>query len=327
MIRILLLAAIALYAHGNALAQRAAQKGDGDFPNKPVRMVAGWPAGGGSDLIARVVCIQLSRSLGHPVIIDNRQGAGNSVASEIVANSAPNGYTLQFVNANHTLNQFVYGKLRYDIVKDFAPISQVSTSALVLVTNASFPATSLKDLIAMAKAKPGSLSAGTSGTAGSGAVTTEIFRLVSGLNFLVVPYKGGAPAMVALLQGEIQFAIGTQATTMGFIKSGKLKVLATSSKTRLAHLPGVPTFDEHGLKGLELGPWEGIIAPAQTPSAVIDRVYRDVVKALKTPEVLESLSSQGIEPVGSTPAEFNTHIRQQLETFSRVYDGGKIRRE
>ena len=326
-IRIAVLALAMVGMQGTASAQKTLQGGDSEYPSRPIRMVAGWPAGGGSDLIARLVANHLSKGLGQPVVIDNRQGAGNSVASEIVANSPPNGYTLQFVNANHTLNQFVYGKLPYDTEKDFAPISQVTTSALVLVVSASFPAATLKELIALAKAKPGALGAGTSGTSGSGAVTTDIFRLVSGMDFLVVPYKGGAPAMVGLLQGEVQFAIGTQATTMAFIKSGKLKVLATSSKTRLRHLPNVPTFTEHGLTGLDLGPWEGIIAPAQTPVPIIDRMYREVVKVLKLPEVVDHLAAQGIQAVGSTPAEFASHIKQQLATFNRVFVGGKIQRQ
>jgi len=307
-----------------ATAQDRAQKADSDYPVRPIRMIAGWPAGGGSDLIARVVAVRLSEGLGQQVIIDNRQGAGNAIATEITARAVPNGYTLQFVNANHTLNPFVYGKQAFDIERDFVPITQVAKSALVLVTTTGFAANSLKELMAMARAKPGSLGTGTSGSSGSGAVTTALFKQVSGLDFLIVPYKGGAPAMVALLQGEVQFAIATQATAMGFVKAGKLKVLAAGSDKRLPHLPDVPTFLENGLTGLDLGPWEGIIAPARTPSAIVDRVYRESLKALKHPEVLKSFAGQGIEPVGSSPDEFAAHIKRQLTTFSRIFKDGKI---
>ncbi len=307
-----------------ASAQGRLQAGDSDYPSRPIRVVAGWPAGGGSDVVVRLLASQLSQSLGQQIIIDNRPGAGNSIASAIVAKAPPNGYTLQFVNANHTLNPFVYGKLPYDTERDFAPISQVTRSALVLVVSASFPVASLKDLIAMAKDKPHTLSAGTSGTAGAGAVTTEMFKLVSGMDFLVVPYKGGAPAMIGLLQGEVQFAIATQATAMGYIKNGRLKVLASSSEKRLPHMPDVPTFLELGLAGLDLGPWEGVIAPAKTPRVIIDRLYRELAKALKQPDVLANFAAQGVEPVGSTPDEFAARIRHQLDSFGRIFKDGKI---
>jgi tripartite-type tricarboxylate transporter receptor subunit TctC len=301
-----------------------AAAGAGDYPSRPIRMVAGWPAGGGSDLIARVVCNQLSVELGQQVVVDNRAGAGNTIASDIVTKAPPNGYTLQFVNANHTLNPFVYGNLPYDTERDFIPISQVSRSALVLVVNGGSPIGSMKELMSIAAQKPGSLSAGTSGTAGSSAVTTDLFKRVSGLDYVIVPYKGGGPAMLALMSGEIQFAIATQATAMGFIKNGKLKPLGVSTEKRLPYMPGVPTFLEHGLQGLDLGPWEGIIAPAKTPQAVIDKVHAAVVRALKAPELLASYAAQGIDPVGSTPAEFAAHVRKQLETFKATFKGRKI---
>lgn len=301
-----------------------AAAGASDYPSRPVRMVAGWPAGGGSDLIARVVCNALSIQLGQQVIIDNRSGAGNTIASEIVAKAPPNGYTLQFVNANHTLNPFVYGNLPYDTERDFIPISQVSRSALFLVVSGGSSIGSMKELMSVIAQKPGALSAGTSGTAGSSAVTTDLFKRVSGLDYVIVPYKGGGPAMLALMGGEIQFAIATQATAMGFIKNGKLKALGVSTEKRLPYMPDVPTFLEHGLQGLDLGPWEGVIAPAKTPKEILDKVHAAVVRAMKSPELLASYAAQGIEPVGSTPAEFAAHIHKQLEMFKTMFKGRKI---
>jgi tripartite-type tricarboxylate transporter receptor subunit TctC len=302
-----------------ALAQACAVAAN--YPERPIRVVAGWPAGGGSDVVARLICSQLSASLGQQVLVDNRAGAGNSIASEIVAKAPANGYTLQFVNANHTLNPFVYEKLSFDTERDFSPVSQVTRSALVLVVNAGLAVGSVKDLAALIHARPDTLAAATAGTAGSGAVTTEVLKRLTGMPFIVVPYKGGGPAMVAVVQGESQFAIASQASAMPFIKSAKVKVLATASRQRPAHLADVPTFQEAGLPAIDLSPWEGIIAPAKTPPAIVDLIYRHAVRALKQPEVLSTLAASGIEPVGSSPQEFREHIHQQLLTLRRVLKG------
>ncbi|OGA42316.1 MAG: hypothetical protein A3G24_11540 [Betaproteobacteria bacterium RIFCSPLOWO2_12_FULL_62_13] len=320
-------AAVALVMLGlqaGAAAQSRLHTSDSDYPSRPIRIVAGWPAGGGSDHIARIVAKHLTEGLGQQVIIDNRPGAGHTIALTIVANASPDGHTLQMVNANYTLNPFIYGKQPYDIKRDFAPVTQVVSHPLVLVVSASLPVASLKDLIAMAKAKPGALSAGTGGTAGAGAVTTEMFRYVSGTDFVTVPYKGGAQAQLAVVQGEVQFMIGTMTTTMPAIQSGKLKVLATSSKRRLPFFPDVPTFVESGLAGLDIRPWEGIVAPAKTPRPVIDRLHGEVVKMLKLPDIQAQLAKTSSEPIGSTPAEFSTQIQHQLQLFARIFRGGKI---
>lgn len=305
-------------------AQSASKSNASDYPVRPIRMVAGWPAGGGSDIIARAVSHQLSLILGQQVFVDNKVGAGNTIASDFVAKAAPDGYTLQFVNANHTLNAFVYDHLTYDTEKDFSPISQVSASALILVANLTLPVSSFKELMSLAKAKPGTLNAGTGGTAGSGAVTTEIFKKVSSMPFVTIPYKGGAEAILALIRGDIQFSIISQASSLSFVKSGKLKVFATSSKKRLTYLPDVPTFRELGLAGLDLGPWEGVIAPATVPQAIIEKLHIEIVRALRQTELVTSFSLQGVEVVGSSPVEFGDHIRDQMATFRQAFRGGKI---
>ena len=297
------------------------------FPSRPIRLLLGVPPGGGTDVLARIVANEFLRNLGQPVVLDNRPGAGHTIASEIVASAQPNGYTLQMANANHTLNPFVYDKLPYDTERDFTFITQIVTQPLVLVVNASFPVSSTKDLIAMAKAKPGALSGGTAGTAGAGALTMQMFRQQTGTDFVVVPYKGGAQAVVGVLQGEVQFFFSSMTTSMAAIKSGRLKVLGTSSKVRLASLPDVATFQEAGLQGLDFAPWEGFIAPARTPRAVVDRLHREVVRLLKLPDVLASLAAGGSYPVGSSPDEFAAEIRHQLDLFSRVFKTAKIKRE
>ena len=321
--RIYLAAILMAGLHGGAFAQ-GAPKGGADYPNKPVRLVAGFAAGGGSDNVCRPLSIQMSMGLGQQVIIDNTVGAGNSIASEFVARSVPDGYTIQCVNANHTLNAFVYDNLPYDTERDFTGISQFSSSALILVGSLSLPANSVKELIALAKAKPNTLNAGTSGTAGSGAVTTAILKQKTGMPFVIIPYKAATEAMLGLVRGDLQFAVASQASAMSLLKSGKLKVLAVHSKNRLAHMPDVPTLEESGLPGLDLGPWEGVIAPVKTSPAIIDRLYREIVRSLKQPELLKVFTALGVEPVGSSPAEFNEHIRGQLALFRQTFKDGKI---
>ena len=310
-----------------ASAPVALQGSDGDYPSRPIRMIIGNPPGGGSDLLARVVSNELSKSLQQRVVIDNRPGAGHIVASEIVAKALPNGYTLQWVNANFTFNPFVYGKLPYDTERDFAPVSQLATQPLVLVVTPSFPVATVKDLIAMARAKPGALSASTAGTAGVAAMTTAMFRLQTGTDYVIVPYQGGAQAMLALLRGEVQFSFSTTASGMESIRNGRVKVLATSSKQRLAYLPDAPTFVESGLTGLDIAPWDGILAPAKTPRAIIDRLHRELVKALGLPNVLAHAAASGSETIGSTPDEFAAEIRRQLEMFDRLFKAGIIKRQ
>ena len=300
---------------------------DNDYPVKPIRMLVGVPPGGSTDLVARIVASEFLKTFGQPVIIDNRPGAGHSIASAIVAKSAPNGYTLQMVNANHTQNPFIVGNLPYDTQRDFMPITQVVTQPLVLIVNASLPVASVKELIAMAKAKPGTLTGGTAGAAGAGALTMLMFQRQSGTDFVTVTYKGGGPALTALISGEVQFYFASMTASLGAIKSGKVKVLGTSSKTRLPSLPEVPTLLESGLVGLDFAPWDGMVAPARTPRAIIDRLYREVSRLLKLPDVLAKLSAAGSYPIGNTPDEFATEIKHQLDVVSRVFKTEKPKRE
>lgn len=310
----------ALTLHDARAAQ--APPTDANYPVRPIRIVAGWSAGGGSDVLARLLTNQLSMSLGQQVIIDNRVGAAHTIASDIVVRAAPNGYTLQMINANHTINPFVYPKLPYDTERDFAPVSQLTRNTLVLVANAALPVANVKELIALVHSKPDSVAVATAGVAGTGAVATEALKRLSGMPFIIVPYKSGGPAALAVMQGESQLMIATQSSSMPFIKSGKLKVLASMSKKRLPLFEDVPTFQEAGLPALDLAPWDGLAAPAKTPPAIIDLVHRHVVKALTQPEVASSLASHGFEIVASTPAQFREHIRQEIAMLGQVLKGG-----
>jgi len=309
----LVLAALGLPAVASAQDETAQA-----YPSRPIRMLLGVPPGGGTDVLARIVGNHLSVRFGQPVIIDNRPGAGHSIATGMVARARPDGHTLMMANANHTLNPFVYAKLPYDTVRDFAPVTQVVTQPLVLIVHPSFPATSVKDLIAMARASPGKLTAGIAGTAGAGAIAMEIFKRVSKTDFVIVPYKGGAGALLAVLQGEAQFFFASMTTGMGAIKSGKVKILATSSRSRLPGYADVPTLLESGLPGIDVTPWEGLLAPAGTPRAIISRLHAEIASMLKQPEVLARLSDLGSAARGSTPEEFAAEIRQQLELFGSI---------
>jgi tripartite-type tricarboxylate transporter receptor subunit TctC len=298
---------------------QAATPAGADYPTRPIRMLLGVPPGGGTDVLARIVSSDFLKHMGHPVIIDNRPGAGHAIASEIVAKAPPNGYTLLMANANHTLNPFVYDKLPYDTFRDFTFVTQVVTQPLVLVVNSTAPVNSIKELIALAKAKPGSLSGGIAGTAGAGALTMQVFRRQTGTDFVIIPYKGGAQAIMGVMQGEVHFFFSSMTTGMAMIKQGKLKVIGTSSVKRLEMMPDVPTFREAGLTGLDFSPWEGILAPAGLPRAVSDKIHREVVRMLKQPEVLANLAAGGSYPVGSSPDEFTAEIRTQLESFGKAF--------
>ena len=291
---------------------------DYDYPNKPIRMLVGVPPGGSTDLVARIVASEFLKTFGQSVIIDNRPGAGHSIASAIVAKSAPTGYTLQMVNANHTQNPFFIENLPYDTQRDFTPITQVVTQPLVLIVNASLPVASVKELIAMAKAKPGTLSGGTASAAGAGALTMLMFKLRSGTDFVIVPYKGGGPTLNALISGEVQFYFASVTTSWGAIKSSRVKVLGTSSTKRMSSMPEVPTLLESGLAGIEFAPWDGMVAPAKTPRTIIDRLYREVSRLLKLSDVLAKLSEAGSYPIGNTPDEFAAEIKRQMDVVSRV---------
>ena len=299
-------------------AQRTSTAQD-SYPSKPIRMLLGVPPGGGTDVLARIVSSEFLKSMGHPVIIDNRPGAGHAIASEIVAKAPPNGYTLLMANANHTLNPFVYDKLPYDTEKDFTFVTQVVTQPLVLVVSATSSINTIKDLIASAKTKPGAMSGGTAGTAGAGALTMQVFRKNTGTDFVIIPYKGGAQATMGVIQNEVQFFFSSMTTGMAMIKSGKLKVIGTSAKKRLESMPDIPTFREAGLNGLDFSPWEGILAPAKTPRAITEKLHREIVKMLKQPEVLSTLAAGGSYPVGSSPEEFTADVHAQLETFTKVF--------
>ena len=297
----------------------------GAYPDRPIRLVVPVTVGGGTDIVARVIAGNLARELNQQIVIDNRAGAGGIIGTDMVAKATPDGYTLLFGYASHTITPYLGGSIPYDPAGDFSAVSEVATQPLLLTVNTSLPVSSVKELIALAKAKPGQLRAAAPGLGGTGHIATEIFKLETGVDIPTIIYKGGGPAQLALMQGEVHLIFATSASAMPQIKTGRVKILATSSAKRLGYAPEVPTFAEVGLPAVSVSPWQGILAPAKTPRTVVDKLYRSVVTVLKQPEMAERLRATGSDPVGSAPAELNAKIKKELEYFGRVIKTANIR--
>lgn len=302
----------------DAIAQTVIGKDSYPYPNRSIRMIVPVAPGGSTDIVGRIVSRKLSEGLGHQVVVDNRPGASGMIGSEVVAKSTPDGYTLLFAFATHTTTPFLYSKVPYDTLKAFAPVSLVATQPLVLVVSSSLSVDSVKSLIALARSRPGQLNSGVATAGGGGHLALELFKKASGTDIVSVFYKGGAPAQLALISGEVQMAFATTAQVLPQLKSGRIKALATTSRQRLSYLADVPTLAETGLKDVDIVPWQGILAPASTPSSVIERLHSEVVKLLKAPDTLELLAASGSDPVGSTPAEFSAWIRRELTLLGPV---------
>jgi tripartite-type tricarboxylate transporter receptor subunit TctC len=282
-------------------------------------------AGGVTDILGRVVASKLSDRLGQQVIVDNRPGASGIVGSQIVAKSAPDGYTLLMVFPSHPVNPSLYPDIPYDTAKAFAPITMVSAVAPVLIVNGQFPARSMKDLIAMAKAKPGQLNHGSVGSGSMGSLAAELLRTLAGFQFTQVNYKGSPQALTALMSGEIDFyLIGSAGTVVPQVKAGRIRALGVGAKQRIAVLPDVPAIGET-VPGYEARGWNGILAPAGTPKSIIDRLHQEIVKVVRSPEFAQVLTGEGATAVGNTPAEFDAIIRADLTKWAKIIKENGIR--
>jgi len=297
------------------------------YPTKPIRLVVPFPAGGTTDILARAVAQKLSETLGQQVIVDNRPGAGGNIGSELVARSAPDGYTLLMGTVGtHAINVSLYPKLPYDPVKDFTPIVLVAGVPNVLVVNPSLPARSVAELIAYAKANPGKLNFASSGSGTSIHLSGELFKVLTGVQMTHVPYKGSAPALTDLVGGQVQLMFDNLPSSLAFIKAGKLRALAVTSKTRAAALPDVPTMVEAGVPDFEASSWFGILAPAGTPRDIVVRINAEVAKWLATPDAREKLAGQGAIAAGGAPEDFARHIASETAKWARVVkaSGAKV---
>ena len=288
------------------------------YPSKPIRMIVASAPGGGTDLAARVVAQKLAVALGQPVIIDNRAGAAGNIAADIAAKSQPDGYTLIMVSASHAINATLYRKLPYDTLKDFAPVSQVTGSAYVFAVNPSLPVQSFTEFITLAKARKGKLSYASSGNGQAGHLAMELLKTLAGFEALHVPYKGGGPAMLNLIAGQVDAFISSPPAAVPQVKAGKVRALAVTSLKRSDLLPDVPTIAESGFPQYEVNGWNGLLAPAGTPAVIVNRLQSEVAAALKQPDVRERMASNGLDAVGSTPAQYSALIQAEIGKWAKV---------
>jgi tripartite-type tricarboxylate transporter receptor subunit TctC len=297
------------------------------FPAKPVRVIVPFAPGGATDVVFRLLAPRLSENLGQQALIENRAGGGSTIGMDAVARSAPDGYTIGVANLSFAVNPSLMAKLPYDTERDFAPVSLVTIVPLAISVHPSVPARSVKELIALAKAKPGSLQYASSGNGSATHMATELFKVLTGTDIVHVPYNGGGPAVIAVVGGQVPIYTGSIPSQLQHIKSGKLVVLAVTSSTPDPSLPGIPTVAEAGVPGYEAVEWQGIVVPTGTPDPVIERLNRAIVESVKAPDFNERLAGVGAHAVGSTPAEFANYLKKELATWSRVIKATGIKIE
>ena len=295
------------------------------FPQRPVRWIAPFPPGGAADIVSRLIGQKLTEAWGQQIVVDNRPGAGGNVGTEIAARAAPDGYTVVLVPATFTTYPSLTKKPAYDPLKDFTPITLVSSSPTILVVNPSLPVKNVQDLIALARAKPGELNYASSGIGASAHMAAELFKSMTKTNIVHVPYKGQPPALLDLMSGRVQIMFPNIPVALPHIKSGRLRALAVSTAKRSALFPELPTIAESGLPGFEVLQWSGLMAPAGTAKGIVAKYQRDIAKTLKLPDVRQSLKSQGFEAVGNTPAEFSDYIRAEIRKWAKVIREAGIR--
>jgi tripartite-type tricarboxylate transporter receptor subunit TctC len=297
------------------------------YPTKPIKMIVPFPPAGSTDISARAVAGKLGERLGQPVIIENKPGAGGNIGTDVAAKAAPDGYTIVVGTVGtHAINQSLYSKMPYDNIKDFAPIVLLATTPNVLVMPNSFPAKSVKDVIAMAKAKPGELTFASSGSGTSIHLSGELFNSMAGTKMQHIPYKGSAPMLIDLMSGQVNMAFDNLSASMVHIKAGKIKALATTGATRSPALPDLPTISEAGLPGYDSTSWNAVYAPAGTPRAIIDRLNHELNAILQSPETRKFFAEQGAEAGGGTPEQLATFTKAETAKWAKVVkeSGAKV---
>ena len=288
------------------------------YPVKPIRMIIPAAPGGGVDTIGRALGQKLFESLGQPVVADNRAGAGTMIGSELTAKAPPDGYTFLMVTNSHAINASVQKNLKYDPVKDFSEVSLLAISPYLLIVHPSVPAKSVRELVALARKRPGELLFASAGAASATHLAGELFKSMAKINITHVPYKGGTPAVIDLTGGHVQMMFNNLISVMALAKSGRLRALAVTSAKRLPLLPDLPTVAEAGLPGYEAASWYGALLPAGTSAQIVAILNRELVKAIKTPDVRDRLVSEGAEVIGSTPEEFAQYMRIDIERWRKL---------
>jgi tripartite-type tricarboxylate transporter receptor subunit TctC len=299
-----------------------------NYPTKPLRFIVPFPPGGGNDTIARLVAQKLSAAIGQQVIVDNRPGAGGTIGAEAAARSPADGYAMFLAGvATHGINPNMRKKMPYDPLKDFEAVSLIASAPLLVVVHPSLPVKNVKDLIAVAKAKPGQINYASNGPGSSSHLAVELFDMMAGVKMTHVPYKGLAPALTDLLSGEVSVMFSSAVAALPQVKAGRLRAIAMTGSKRSAAIPNVPTVAEAGLPGYETGSWYGVVVPAGTPRVAIDRLSREIQGIVKSPDFTAKLNEEAVIPVGSTPEAFNKHIRNELARWAKVIKAAKLELE
>ena len=304
---------------GPALAQ--------PYPAKPVRFVVGFPPGGGTDIMARLLAAKLPEFLGQPFVVENRPGAATNIATEHVVRSAPDGYTILVTTATMAMNSSFYKKLPFDVLRDLAPVSIFSDSPNVLVVRASLAAKDVGEVVALARAKPGVLNYSSAGTGTTQHMTGELFKLRTGTDIVHVPFKGTGPSLTTLIAGDVDMTFANIPAILPHVRAGRLRALAVAGDKRSDLMPGVPTMKEAGVDGVEVTIWYGVLAPAATPREIVDTLAAAVIKAARSPDIRSRLLEQGAEPIGNTPEEFARQLRDEVARWNKVVAASGIRVE
>jgi len=297
------------------------------YPERPLRWVVPYAAGGSSDTVARLISQKLSERLGQQVVTDNRTGAGTLIGTEIVAQSAPDGYTLLVATPPLAVNPALYKKVPYDLQRDFAAVTNVAGSSNLLVVHPSVAAHNVKELIAIARANPNKYNYGSSGIGGASHLAMALFANMTGIDVVHVPYKGGSLAVTDLIAGRLSLAMANLTTAQSHIRAGRLRGLGVGRSTRSPLFPEMPTIAESGVPGYEANNWNGIVVPAKTPRAVIERLHKEVIVVLKDAGVIERMAGAGLEPIGDTPEQFAQYLKSEAEKWSKLIKTANIKAE
>ncbi len=313
----LLVATLAALASASLQAQ--------SYPARPLRIIVPSSPGGGSDYVGRILALRLGETLGTQVVVENRPGASSLLGSDYVSKAAPDGYTVLVTPAALAVNPFMFASVPFDARRDLAPISQLVEAGNVLTAHPSVPVKNVRELIALAKARPGLLSIASPGGGGTPHMAAELLRLMAAADFLIVPYKGSGPGAIALLSGEVSLQFSTPPSTMQFIRNGKVRALGVTGLKRIAAMPEVPTIAESALPGYEATQWFGLLAPAGTPRAIIDRLHQEAARAVRLQDTRERFAVEGLEPVGSSPEQFGAYIASEIDKWGKVIKAAGIK--
>ena len=301
-----------------------AQSGPAGYPVKPVRLIVGQAPGGATDVIARLVAPKFGEYLGQTVVVENRTGAAGSIGAAFVAKSPPDGYNLLVVSSSYAINPSLYKDMPFDPVKDLAPVTLIAEAPFLLVVHPSMPVRSVKELVAMAKAKPGMLNFASGGNGSSGQLAGELFKYLAGIDLVHIPYKGAGPALVDVIAGQVHMTFGSVLSSLGHVKNGRLRALGVTSAKRSVAAPELPTLAQAGVKGYRTTTWYGLLAPANTPAPIVNRLVLDMQKAIDSPDIKKRLLSDGAEPAAGSPKQFQDFLASEMIRAREIIQQAKV---